>query len=584
MNIATILFTYNRSHHTKEVVKALSQNTVLPKKLYIFQDGLVKEEHRAEWEKVNHFIREIAFCPTELHIAESNKGVAESIISGIRYVLERHDAAIILEDDCVPSANFIRFMEQCLEKYKDNERVWCVGGFNDPVEVEEDCYDVYGCGRTSSWGWGTWKDKWKRFSIDNNILKRLNGDEKKSHALATWGNDCEKMVFDNISGKGDIWDVYWSLHMIEANGICVLPYKSLVKNIGLDGTGIHCGVSDRFEVEVSDDKKEKYRLPDDIDITERAKRAYVGLYGSYTAIHTEDKKKENAIVYGMGKFFRQYEKSINEKYYIKAFIDRREKGWYAGREIIQLNELARYKYDKIIIMVLNIQECFNIVRELLHRGVAAERIVLGHALYGVYGKVMNPISILPDGKFSLTIEERTIKVGSKSAFDDVYEVFGRQLYNYQVNNGKRDVVLDIGMHTGASVLYFLKQMNVEKVYGYEADLERRSMAEENLQEHLENEGRLEVFEDGSDISECFEKMLNTYQNHNIILKINGEEGQGILAKLSEKAAFRKVSLVMAKCPQERMDETREILEKAGFSSRMVDDNGMKLIFAYNACR
>ena len=86
MDIATILFTYNRSYHTNEVIKALERNTVLPQKLYIFQDGLAKEEYRDEWEKVNVLISKVDFCPTELHISTTNIGVAQSIVSGINYV------------------------------------------------------------------------------------------------------------------------------------------------------------------------------------------------------------------------------------------------------------------------------------------------------------------------------------------------------------------------------------------------------------------------------------------------------------------------------------------------------------------
>ena len=59
MNIATILFTYNRSYHTNEVIKALEQNIILPQKLYIFQDGLKSEEHRDEWEKTQQVIQNI---------------------------------------------------------------------------------------------------------------------------------------------------------------------------------------------------------------------------------------------------------------------------------------------------------------------------------------------------------------------------------------------------------------------------------------------------------------------------------------------------------------------------------------------
>ncbi|MCI8711113.1 MAG: glycosyltransferase family 2 protein [Ruminococcus sp.] len=552
MDIATVLLTYNRSYHTGEVINALSQNTVLPKTLYIFQDGLRKEEHRAEWEKVNRLIREADFCPTTLYVSDTNKGVANSVISGVGHALSRHDAVIVIEDDCVPAVNFMRFMEQCLEKYREDERVWCVGGFNDPIEVERDIYDVYGCGRTSSWGWGTWKDRWRRFSFDNDILKRLKRDEKKSGALATWGNDCGQMLLSNVAGKGDIWDVYWSLLMLEAGGICVLPYESLVRNIGLDGTGTHCGASDKFRVNVSNDKKEKFLLPDSIGIRRETERAYVDLYGSYTAINTEGAEKENVIIYGMGKFFRQHEKELNERYYVKAFIDRRETGWYAGKKFIEVNEIGKYEYEKVIIMVLNVNECFRIIQELTRVGVGAEKIMLGQALFGIYGEVFDTISVLPDGMLSLELDGAMVKVGTKDEFDDVYEVFGNQRYNYHINNGKRDVILDVGARTKASSFYFRGRENVEKVYEYEPDVE----------------------EVGA--------VIDKYHFHyNVVLVTGlGERAWEMMKRLSRDAMLDKAALVMLKCRHEKMEDMREILKKSGFSWQITRDGDMDFVYAY----
>lgn len=552
MDIATVLLTYNRSYHTGEVINALSQNTVLPKTLYIFQDGLRKEEHRAEWEKVNRLIREADFCPTTLYVSDTNKGVANSVISGVGHALSRHDAVIVIEDDCVPAVNFMRFMEQCLEKYREDERVWCVGGFNDPIEVERDIYDVYGCGRTSSWGWGTWKDRWRRFSFDNDILKRLKRDEKKSGALATWGNDCGQMLLSNVAGKGDIWDVYWSLLMLEAGGICVLPYESLVRNIGLDGTGTHCGASDKFRVNVSNDKKEKFLLPDSIGIRRETERAYVDLYGSYTAINTEGAEKENVIIYGMGKFFRQHEKELNERYYVKAFIDRREMGWYAGKKFIEVNEIGKYEYEKVIIMVLNVNECFRIIQELTRVGVGAEKIMLGQALFGIYGEVFDTISVLPDGMLSLELDGAMVKVGTKDEFDDVYEVFGNQRYNYHINNGKRDVILDVGARTKASSFYFRGRENVEKVYEYEPDVE----------------------EVGA--------VIDKYHFHyNVVLVTGlGERAWEMMKRLSRDAMLDKAALVMLKCRHEKMEDMREILKKSGFSWQITRECDMDFVYAY----
>ena len=103
MKIATILFTYNRSWHTDKVLKALCQNYVLPEKLFIFQDGIKRKEHEKEWKKVNLLINNVDFCPVEIIVSKENKGLAKSILSGIKYVFQNYDSIIVLEDDCVPT-------------------------------------------------------------------------------------------------------------------------------------------------------------------------------------------------------------------------------------------------------------------------------------------------------------------------------------------------------------------------------------------------------------------------------------------------------------------------------------------------
>lgn len=582
MNIATILFTYNRSYHTNEVIKALGQNTVLPQKLYVFQDGLKREEHRAEWEKVTVLIQNIDFCPTELHISKTNQGVAWSIVSGINYVLARHEAVIVLEDDCVPSISFDSYMEQCFEKYKDNQRVWCIGGFNDPIELDRDEYDVYGCGRTSSWGWGTWRNRWKKFSFDNDILKRLKSNGEKSFNLATWGNDCEQMILENIAGRSDVWDAYWSLHMIENNGICVLPYESLIQNIGLDGSGVHCGASDRFKVEVSNDKKTEFALPDNIDILQITKKAYVGLYGSYTAANIENDQKESIIIYGMGRFFRQNEKEINEQYNIKAFIDRREKGWYAGKKIISLDELVKYDFDKVLVMIQNIQECCCVVRELIQRKVNAKRILIGHNLFGIYGEKIDKISVLADGRLLLTFGSIDIKVKSKEEFDRAYRIFGTRLYDYNINSERKEVILDICTNADISVLYFLNRRNVEKIYIYEMSDETATSTYDKLEEYFGNSNKLEIFPPGNTISEIFETITKKYSECNIILKINCDgKGQKIVKELLQSKFSKRASLIMLEWHYNmQANIVQEFLIKKGFSWVSTYDNDVNLLYAY----
>lgn len=631
MKIATLLFTYNRSHHTGKVLNALKENMVLPQKLLVFQDGLREGDNKDEWNKVNHFISDIDWCDKEIFVSETNKGLASSIVSGVNYAFRENDAVIVLEDDCVPARNFISFMNQCLDKYEKNARVYSVSGYSWPIKLTQKQYDVYGCGRISSWGWGTWRDRWSKYKVDNDILKRLKGDKKKSYCLAAWGSDCEKMLVENIKGRIDSWAVYWALNVIENEGICINPYESLIENIGMDGTGIHCGISEQFQSVPSNGEKKDFLFPDNIDILFETKKEFAGLYGNYTAVNTENIIKENILIYGLGEFYGCYEQEINIEYNIAAFIDRQKKGWYAGKKIIHLSEISKYRYDNILIMVQDIQECINVSKELINDNIDVKRIVLGHNKYGKYSNTIDELSILPDGKMLLKFGNISIAVQSKDEFNNVCEVFLNQTYNYYINNGKSDVVLDIGMNIGDSALYFLNQNNIEKIYGYEPFNKTFTLAKQNLKKYLDNPEKIEIFQYGisnenakriikfnsnmtcgqstifnirekaytfylngglikhddeeievKKASEVLSIIQRKYPDHNLILKMDCEgEEYCILENLLESGILNSITYIMLEWHYKGKDIILKYLKNAGFSWWCNDkDSNMGLIYAY----
>lgn len=640
MKIATLLFTYNRSTHTEQVLNSLKHNTVLPEKLIVFQDGLRQgcKDVACEWQKVNTLIRSIDWCNKEIIVSEYNKGLAESIVSGINYVFKAYDAVIVLEDDCVTAPNFTNFMEQCFYKYEKNKMIYSVSGYSWPIVIEKNQYDVYGCGRISTWGWGTWKDRWEKYSIDNDIIKRLKWDKEKSRDLAMWGNDCERMFLDKIVGNNDSWAIYWALRVIEDKGICINPYCSLVQNIGLDGTGVHCGKSDRYQVTLSGDLKQEFELPDNVAILDSTKKAWVTLHGNYTSVNWEDESKEKILVYGLGNFYFQYEKEINEKYYVEAFVDKNKSGWFAGRKIIHIHEIGWQKYDKILIMVQNIQECINIVKELIFEKVCIEKILLGHSFYGNYRKSIDDIVILPDGNLSITVGQIVVKVRSMDEFNNAYEVLVNHAYHYLLNNDKKDVVFDVGMNIGDAALYFLNCEKVKKVYAYEPFVETYLAAKENLKNYLDCPDRIEIFQYGissenskrvvkfnadmtcgqstigevrekaysiyqsmglvqfenerqelvevRDVVEEFMPIIQQYQDCNIILKIDCEgEEYGIIEKLAENRTLDKITLIMLEWHYRGKNSILNYLEKFGFSYWCNDKNeNMGLIYAINVKR
>lgn len=274
MDIATLLFTYNRSWHTEQVLNSLKYNTVLPQKLFVFQDGLRQDEDACEWNKVNSLIYGIDWCETEIIVSEYNKGLADSIISGINYVFKEYDAIIVLEDDCVPAVDFLNFMYQCLEKYQNMTKIYSVSGYAWPIELPEADEDIYFCGRISSWGWGTWKNRWDMYERDYTILKQIYQNQDRTEELMIWGADLEKTLICNIKGQCNSWAVFWALIVIYNGGVCINPYQSFIHNIGHDGSGVHCGKSSKFIVPIDERKNVSFNLPDTIHVFDTTRKVY----------------------------------------------------------------------------------------------------------------------------------------------------------------------------------------------------------------------------------------------------------------------------------------------------------------------
>lgn len=271
MKTGIALFVYNRPEHTKHVLEGLKKNNI--KKLYIFADGLKIEEHRKRFEELRNLIHSIDWCETEIVESDSNKGLADSIVYGVGYVLERHERIIVLEDDCVPASDFVAFMEKCFDKYESNEKVMCVSGYSYPIDIPKDYkYDIYFSYRGCSWGWGTWKRSWNKFNRDYGVLKRIYKSEKGKKNLELAGNDLVDMLKFQLEGKVDSWAVFFALNIVENEGICINPIKSLIRNEGFDGSGTNCGETNQYDVELNCIDISKIKLPENIiheDIIEK---------------------------------------------------------------------------------------------------------------------------------------------------------------------------------------------------------------------------------------------------------------------------------------------------------------------------
>jgi len=267
MKTGIALFVYNRPEHTRKVLQGLKKNNIV--KLYIFSDGTKDRKDEKSVKKVRDLIDSIDWCKTEIIKSIDNKGLANSIIYGVNYVLKIHERIIVLEDDCVPSDNFVAFIEKCFDKYETNEKVMNVTGYSFPINTPDNYpFDVYFSYRSSSWGWGTWRRAWKYFERNKSILAEIEKSSNLRNKVNRAGKDLIPMLINQIEGRLDSWAVFWSINIIKNDGVCINPIKPKLINIGHDGTGTHCEKNDRRKVKITKDDINILNLPDKIVIND----------------------------------------------------------------------------------------------------------------------------------------------------------------------------------------------------------------------------------------------------------------------------------------------------------------------------
>lgn len=250
------LFVYNRPEHTRRTLEALAQNRGADATLlYVFSDGPKPDATPADREKITATRELVCSRPWVRNIvlveAAQNHGLADSIVGGVQRVLEEHGRVIVLEDDLVTSPGFLDYMNQALDLYADDEKVMHVSGYMYPLHLRTPgtaFLRVLSC-----WGWATWSRAWKHFDPDiEGHLRRLDSPARVRNFNIEGHADFYRQLLDNRSGRIHSWAVRWYASWLARGGITLFPTQSLVRNIGHDGSGIHCGPDHRFDTTLAD--------------------------------------------------------------------------------------------------------------------------------------------------------------------------------------------------------------------------------------------------------------------------------------------------------------------------------------------
>jgi FkbM family methyltransferase len=245
MNLAPIvLFVYNRPEHTRKTLEALRLNDLASESiLYIYADGNKQNASEIELDAIaatRKVIKEQLWCGDVVIIeSQENKGLANSVISGVTDVIEKYKKVIVLEDDIIVNSGFLRYMNTSLHLYEKEGRVFGVSGYK--FESKRTIKDkTYFLPVMSSWGYGTWSDRWEKIDFDSKSLLQKVLDRDLMGKMKFGKFNFYDMLQQQVNGIVDSWAVRFYTSMIIQNGLFLFPKESLLINIGFDGSGVHC--------------------------------------------------------------------------------------------------------------------------------------------------------------------------------------------------------------------------------------------------------------------------------------------------------------------------------------------------------
>lgn len=247
-----VLFTYNRLDHTKKTIEALQGNIYAKESsLFIYSDAPKTEKDAVSVQSVRDYLQTVdGFRAVRIIMREENWGLARNIMDGVTQIVNEYGKIIVLEDDIITSKYFLKYMNDALVLYKDFPQVMSISGYMYPIE-KENLPETFFMHAGYCWGWATWRASWSFFKRDPKDLIQEFTKDDIYHFNLEGAADFWQQVADNALGKLYTWAVFWDAAIFQNQGLTLAPRDSLTLNVGMDGTGEHCGVTDLYRVVIN---------------------------------------------------------------------------------------------------------------------------------------------------------------------------------------------------------------------------------------------------------------------------------------------------------------------------------------------
>ncbi|MDD3544064.1 MAG: hypothetical protein PHG96_01740 [Kiritimatiellae bacterium] len=239
-----LLLAFNRPESSKRVIEAI--RPFKPAQVFFAVDGPRKniETDKPRCEQTRQLVHSIDW-PCEVHtlFRTENLGCRHAPPEAISWFFEHVDAGIILEDDCLPSNDFLVFASELLIKYAENHAVAMICGNNHYGYQTNRAKSYHFSIHANVWGWATWRRAWLNYDVD---LKPYQTELKTAKSMVGYTaryRDFWWRYVDAMLHGMDTWATQWTLILLMTKKLVIRPKYNLVSNIGFHADSTHTACS-----------------------------------------------------------------------------------------------------------------------------------------------------------------------------------------------------------------------------------------------------------------------------------------------------------------------------------------------------
>lgn len=231
-----LILAFNRPNHVKRLIDSLRPHQ--PQKILISVDG-PRLNNLGDFEKISQVLDELKKIDwtedIEYRIRQTNLGLRFAVADAVSWVIAKYGEVIVVEDDIEVGPEFLKFMSDMLDKFRDDDSIGHISGYNlVPQHFLKSPDQMFRISRIpESYAWATWSRAWNLYDpslawANSQSIRQLSQFLGGTLVGTIWKINFNDAKFDTIN----TWAYRWVASLWSNQLLCVSPNRNLVAYTG----------------------------------------------------------------------------------------------------------------------------------------------------------------------------------------------------------------------------------------------------------------------------------------------------------------------------------------------------------------